>query len=80
MWETLSCFNSSSVTVRMIFLSCWFLEPSSVTNLLMAYLPPEHAEEGKDLQVMYMNEVYPVTVARVGSTPLFDPENTRMKG
>ena len=29
---------------------------------------------------MYMNEQYPVTVARVGSRPLFDPDDTRMKG
>ena len=45
----------------------------------MAYLPPEHAVEGNDLLVMYMNETHPVKVARVGSTPLFDPEDSRMK-
>jgi hypothetical protein len=28
---------------------------------------------------MYMNELFPVTVARVGSTPLFDPDDKRMK-
>ena len=28
---------------------------------------------------MYMNEQYPVTVARVGSQPLFDPDDDRMK-
>jgi hypothetical protein len=27
-----------------------------------------------------MNELYPVTVAVAGSTPLFDPDDTRMKG
>ncbi|MFQ5530687.1 MAG: aminomethyltransferase family protein, partial [Gemmatimonadota bacterium] len=54
--------------------------PSLGKYLLMAYLPPEHAVEGTDLQVMYMNETYPVQVARVGSTPLFDPDNSRMKG
>jgi glycine cleavage system aminomethyltransferase T len=53
--------------------------PSLGQYLLMAYLPPEHAVEGTKLQVMYMNEMYPVTVARVGSTPLFDPEDSRMK-
>jgi glycine cleavage system aminomethyltransferase T/glycine/D-amino acid oxidase-like deaminating enzyme len=53
--------------------------PSVGKYLLMAYLPPEHAVEGKDLQVMYMNDTYPVKVAVVGSTPLFDPENERMK-
>jgi glycine cleavage system aminomethyltransferase T len=53
--------------------------PSLGKYLLMAYLPPEHATEGNDLQVMYMNETYPVKVARVGSVPLFDPEDARMK-
>ena len=41
--------------------------PSLGTYLLLAYLPPEHAVEGTKLQVMYMNELFPVTVARVGS-------------
>ena len=49
------------------------------TYLLMAYLPPEHAVEGTKLGVVYMNEQYPVTVARVGSQPLFDPTDDRMK-
>jgi glycine cleavage system aminomethyltransferase T/glycine/D-amino acid oxidase-like deaminating enzyme len=53
--------------------------PSLGTYLLLAYLPPEHAVEGKELRVMYMNELYPVEVARVGSQPLFDPDDTRMK-
>ena len=54
--------------------------PSVGAYLLLAYLPPEHAVEGKELRVMYMNELYPVTVARVGSQPLFDPTDARMKG
>jgi glycine cleavage system aminomethyltransferase T len=53
--------------------------PSLGEYLLMAYLPPEHAVEGTDLLVMYMNETFPVKVARVGATPLFDPEDARMK-
>jgi len=53
--------------------------PSLGTYLLMAYLPPEHAVEGAELRVMYMNELFPVRVARVGSTPLFDPTDARMK-
>ena len=28
---------------------------------------------------MYMNELFPVVVSRVGSKPLFDPDDTRMK-
>jgi heterotetrameric sarcosine oxidase gamma subunit len=53
--------------------------PSLGCFLLMAYLPPEHAVEGTQLLVHYMNDTYPVTVARVGSTPLFDPDDARMK-
>jgi len=53
--------------------------PSVGKFLLMAYLPPEHAVEGKDLQVMYQNELYPVKVASAGSTPVFDPTDARMK-
>ena len=53
--------------------------PSVGKYLLLAYLPPEHAVEGKELAVVYMNEMYPVKVAVAGSTPLFDPDNERMK-
>lgn len=54
--------------------------PSVGAYLLMAYLPPEHAVEGTALTVGYMGERLPVTVARAGRTPLFDPDDTRMKG
>ena len=54
--------------------------PSVGKFLLMAYLPPKQAVEGNKLQVYYMDETYPVTVARAGSQPLFDPDNERLKG
>jgi glycine cleavage system aminomethyltransferase T/glycine/D-amino acid oxidase-like deaminating enzyme len=54
--------------------------PSLGRYLLMAYLPPRTAVEGTALAVQYMGERYPVTVARVGRTPLFDPDDTRMRG
>jgi glycine cleavage system aminomethyltransferase T len=53
--------------------------PSLGVYLLLAYLTPDHAVEGTKLQVMYMNECFPVTVVRVGSQPLFDPDDSRMK-
>ncbi len=53
--------------------------PSVGKHLLLAYLPPEHAQEGNELLVQYMGERYPVTVAVAGSRPLFDPENTRIR-
>ena len=54
--------------------------PSVGKHLLMSYLPPERARAGERLAVEYFGEQYPVTVVVVGSTPLFDPENVRMKG
>lgn len=53
--------------------------PSVGKYLLLAYLPPQHAVVGSKLQVMYMSELYPVTVEVAGSTPLFDPTDARMK-
>ena len=53
--------------------------PSVGKLLLLAYLPPQFAQEGTQLAVEYMTELYPVTVAVAGSRPLFDPDNERMK-
>jgi glycine cleavage system aminomethyltransferase T/glycine/D-amino acid oxidase-like deaminating enzyme len=53
--------------------------PSVGKHILMSYLPPEHAEAGEELAVEYMGDRYPVTVAVVGSTPLFDADNERVK-
>ncbi len=53
--------------------------PSVGKHMLMAYLPPEHAEVGEALAVEYMGEQYPVTVEVAGATPIFDPENTRIR-
>jgi glycine cleavage system aminomethyltransferase T/glycine/D-amino acid oxidase-like deaminating enzyme len=53
--------------------------PSVGKHILMAYLPPEHAETGTELAVEYLGERYPVTVDVVGSTPIFDPENERVR-
>ncbi len=52
--------------------------PSVGRYLLLAYLPVERARVGERLQVMYMNECFPVTVAAV-ATGLFDPAGARMK-
>jgi glycine cleavage system aminomethyltransferase T/glycine/D-amino acid oxidase-like deaminating enzyme len=53
--------------------------PSVGKHILMAYLPPDRAEVGGELAVEYFGERYLVTVAAVGSTPLFDPSNERLK-
>jgi glycine cleavage system aminomethyltransferase T len=53
--------------------------PSVGKQIILSYLPPDLAVEDNDLLVEYMNEHYPVKVAVVGSRPLFDPDNERMK-
>ena len=51
--------------------------PSVGKHLLMGYLPSELAAPGTELQVMYMNELFPVRVAGTGA--VFDPDDARMK-
>ena len=53
--------------------------PSIGKHLLMSYLPPEHALAGAQLAVEYMGERYPCTVAGAGPTPVFDPDNSRIR-
>ncbi|MBK8077304.1 MAG: FAD-dependent oxidoreductase [Kineosporiaceae bacterium] len=53
--------------------------PSVGKHLLLSYLPAAQAVEGTKLAVQYLGERYPVTVAVAGSTPLFDPENARIR-
>jgi len=53
--------------------------PSLGKHILMAYLPPEHAVAGEKLAVEYMGDRYPITVEVAGPTPVFDPENTRIR-
>jgi len=53
--------------------------PSLGRHLLMAYLPPAFAAVGTRLAVDYFEERYPVTVAAADATPLFDPDNSRIR-
>ena len=53
--------------------------PSLGKYILMGYLPPEHAVVGNELAVEYMGERYPVTVVTNDSTPVFDPDNSRVR-
>jgi glycine cleavage system aminomethyltransferase T/glycine/D-amino acid oxidase-like deaminating enzyme len=53
--------------------------PSLGKHVVMSYLPPGHANEGEQLAVQYMSELFPATVAVVGSRPIFDPENARIR-
>src|ERR1700729_29463 len=53
--------------------------PSVGRHLLLAYLPPAQASAGTRLQVECFGDTYPVTVAVAGATPLFDPDNARIR-
>jgi glycine cleavage system aminomethyltransferase T/glycine/D-amino acid oxidase-like deaminating enzyme len=53
--------------------------PSIGKYILMSYLPPEHAVVGEQLSVLYLGERYPVTVGLNDSTPIFDPDNARVR-
>ena len=53
--------------------------PSIGKYILMGYLPPEQATVGNQLTVQYMGERYPVTVQTIDSTPVFDPDNSRVR-
>src|SRR3954452_23136416 len=53
--------------------------PSIGKHILLSYLPPESSNVGEELFVEYLGEQYPVTVATNDSTPLFDPENGRVR-
>ncbi len=53
--------------------------PSLGKHVLLSYLPPDQAVVGNQLAVSYMEELYPVTIGSVDATPLFDPENERIR-
>lgn len=53
--------------------------PSVGKHILLAYVPTSYAEVGRQLMVEYMGDNFPVTIDVVGATPLFDPENSRVR-
>jgi glycine cleavage system aminomethyltransferase T/glycine/D-amino acid oxidase-like deaminating enzyme len=53
--------------------------PSLGRYILMSYLPPEQAVVGNELVVEYLGSRFPVTVQTTDSTPVFDPDNARVR-
>ena len=51
--------------------------PTIGKNIMLAYLPHDHAVEGNMFEIEYFGERYPVRVAGVGYKPLYDPENAK---
>ena len=46
-------------------------------SIAYGYLPEEYATPGTPVEIQYFGERYPATVTK---EPLYDPENTRLKG
>ena len=53
--------------------------PSIGANIMLAYIPAEQAEVGREFTLEYFCEHYPVRLAAVGYRPLLDPDNERQK-
>jgi len=53
--------------------------PSIGKNIAMGYLPQAYCEEGRELEIEYFNQKFPVTVEGIGMKALYDPTNARMK-
>ena len=51
--------------------------PTIGKNIALAYLPFEYCQVGRELQIQYFADVYPVTVEAVGYRSLYDPENIK---
>jgi glycine cleavage system aminomethyltransferase T/glycine/D-amino acid oxidase-like deaminating enzyme len=52
--------------------------PSLGKHVLLAYLPPEHAQIGNGFLVEYLGEHYPCTVESISTAGIFDPTNERI--
>ena len=53
--------------------------PSIGKTIALAYLPHAYCELGRELQVQYFGDVYPVKVVAVGYNTLYDPENIKQR-
>jgi len=64
---------------RLSFTTSVAYGPTIGKNIALAYLPWAYCQQGRKLAVEYFGETYPVEVAGVGYTPLYDPENLKPK-
>jgi len=53
--------------------------PTLGKNIALGYLPHAYCELGRELDIEYFGEKYPVRVEAVGYTPLYDPTNSKPK-
>ena len=60
---------------RRSFITSIAYGPTIGRNIALAYLPFEYCQQGRELQMVYFGESYPVKIEGVGYKPLYDPEN-----
>ena len=60
---------------RRSFITSIAYGPTIGRNIALAYLPFEYCQQGRELQMEYFGESYPVKIEGVGYKPLYDPEN-----
>jgi sarcosine dehydrogenase len=53
--------------------------PTLGKNIALAYLPHDYCQVGRELQIQYFGDIYPVKVEAVGYAALYDPENTKSR-
>src|SRR3546814_117954 len=53
--------------------------PSIGKNIALGYLPQAYCEEGRQVEIEYFNQKFPVQVEAIGMKPLYDPKNERMR-
>ena len=51
--------------------------PTIGKNIMLAYIPNDQAEEGREFAIDYLGEIYPVRLESVGYKPLYDPQNLK---
>ena len=62
---------------RRSFTSSIAFGPGIGKNIALAYLPHAYCQLGRELQIQYFADVYPVKVEAVGYQSLYDPENSK---
>jgi len=62
---------------RRSYTSSIAFSPTIGKNIALAYLTHAYAEVGRELQIQYFSDVYPVKVEAVGYKPLYDAENIK---
>jgi glycine cleavage system aminomethyltransferase T len=53
--------------------------PTLGKNIALGYLPYDYCQVGRELNIQYFGELYPVKVEAVGYGPLYDPQNLKPK-